>query len=588
MSPCVETEPAEEITLAELDAIVEQTRSSALDEEQHRKLKVAVALLASLSVEISRKNASLKRLRKLLFGPKSEKSEKILGKPDGRGDDGGEEPVAEDTTDGDNGAESGNEPAGVPEPEKTEKPKKKRKGHGRRAASDYSGATRIHISHESLSSGDPCPDPLCAAQGGKLYRLKDPKQLLWIFGQAALGAMIYLLERLRCHLCGTIYTATPPEGVGSNKYDVTAVSMMAILRYGSGLPLNRLARLQGDLGIPLPPSTQWEVVSRAVPLFRPVYEEFIRQAAQGKVFYNDDTNMVILQFLKENQKYEELGEALERTGVFTTGIVSVKGNRRIVLFFTGRKHAGENFARVLEERQEELPPAIQMCDALSRNIPAAFETILCNCNAHARRQYVDVHDDFPEECRFVIETLGTVFKNDDIACKSGMNDEERLEFHRKESKRPMATLRGWMHKQFKERRVEPNSGLGQAIKYMQKHWRKLTRFLFVPGAPLENNAVERALKKAITHRKNSLFYKTANGARVGDMYMSLIATCQLARENPFHYLSAIQRNAVEVASDPASWMPWNYRATLERLSTPPNPSGADPPRAEKSAVASAR
>jgi hypothetical protein len=134
-----------------------------------------------------------------------------------------------------------------------------------------------------------------------------------------------------------------------------------------------------------------------------------------------------------------------------------------------------------------------------------------------------------------------------------------------------------MFKQFKERRVEPNSGLGQAIKYMRKHWRKLTRFLFVPGAPLDNNAVERALKKAITHRKNSLFYKTENGAQVGDLYMSLIVTCQLAGANPFDYLTEIQRNVAAVAKDPASWMPWNYRAKLD----PVNGTGVDPPTAEK-------
>jgi hypothetical protein len=127
----------------------------------------------------------------------------------------------------------------------------------------------------------------------------------------------------------------------------------------------------------------------------------------------------------------------------------------------------------------------------------------------------------------------------------------------------MAKLRLWTWKQLRDRLVEPNSGLGGAIAYMRRHWRKLTRFLFVPGAPLHNNICERMLKKAILHRRNSLFYKTENGARVGDLYMSLIASCQLAGANPFDYLIELQRHASEIEREPAEWMPWNYQARLE-------------------------
>ena len=567
MRRSTKTGRSKEVTLAELRAIVEKTRSSVLSDEEHGKLKAGMDLLRSLITELAGKKASIKRLRKLLFGPKSETSKKILGKPEGSAESGegeGEEP----------GVGAGSGGGG-------DTSKKKRKGHGRKSAEDYTGATIIHIPHGSLSAGAPCPDPLCAAQGGRLYRL-EAKRVVRILGQAALGAIVYLLERLRCSLCGTVYTAKPPAGIGQRKYDVTAVSMMAILRYGVGVPLNRLARLQGDLGIPLAATTQWEVVREAEPLFKPVYDELIREAAQADRFHNDDTDMVVLEILKEIRALAPSGKTHDRTGIFTTGIIAVKESIRIALFFTGREHAGENLSRVLSERHSELPTPIQMCDALPRNVPQDFETVLCNCMSHARRQYVDVREDFPDECRFVIETLGGVFKNDGIARKEGMTAEERLQFHRGDSRRRMASLRLWMYRQLGERRVEPNSGLGEAIKYMKKHWKKLTRFLFVAGAPVDNNVVERALKKAITHRKNSLFYKTENGARVGDMYMSIIATCQLAGVNPLDYLNAIQRNAVLVAKDPAAWMPWNWQATMERL----NPSGADPPGAQNSALRS--
>jgi len=210
-----------------------------------------------------------------------------------------------------------------------------------------------------------------------------------------------------------------------------------------------------------------------------------------------------------------------------------------------------------------------MCDALSRNepkgLPEALQTILANCNAHARRRYVDVADNFPDECLHVLQQLAKVYKNDEIARQLKMTDEQRLLFHQAESRPVMDKLKQWMQEQLEEKKVEPNSGLGEAMGYTLKHWDKLTLFLRVPGAPLDNNVVERALKKMILLRKNSLFYKTENGAHVGDMYMSLIHTAELNGVNAFDYLTQLMRHPEEVRRAPGQWLPWNYQQTLERL-----------------------
>ena len=126
----------------------------------------------------------------------------------------------------------------------------------------------------------------------------------------------------------------------------------------------------------------------------------------------------------------------------------------------------------------------------------------------------------------------------------------------------MHDLHDWLTRQLEEKRTEPNSALGGAIGYMFKHWDELTLFLRQAGAPLDNNVCERALKKAILHCKNALFYRTRNGARVGDLYMSLIYTCQLNQANPFDYLTELQRPAEALANDPRLLMPWNYRVAL--------------------------
>jgi transposase len=386
-------------------------------------------------------------------------------------------------------------------------------------------------------------------------------------GQAPIEATVYALEKLRCNLCGETFTAAAPAGVGEEKYDATAASMIALLRYGSGFPWNRLADLEESLGIPLPAATQCEIVTETAAAIQPAMAELIRQAAQGQVLHNDDTSMPVLALRRDAGMDQDEGDTAERTGVFTSGIVSTAQKQTIALFFTGRQHAGENLSDVLRRRAAKLAPPIQMCDALSRNLPKLpekLEVIVGHCLAHARRRFVEVTPNFPQQCRHVLEQLGEVYSHDARAREQGMTPEERLRFHQLHSGPVMDQLHVWLTAQFAEKKVEPNSGLGMAIRYLLKHWGRLTLFLRQPGAPLDNNICERALKKAILHRKNSLFYKTENGARVGDLFMSLIHTCELCGANPFDYLTQLQRHTAELARNPSLWMPWNYHETLVR------------------------
>jgi len=422
-------------------------------------------------------------------------------------------------------------------------------GHGRNAASAFTGAEKVSVQHAQFKPGDPCPE--CGE--GRVYRQKEPKTLIRIVGQAPLKATVFEMERLRCNACCQVFTAAEPVGVGAGKYDMTAVAMIALLKYGTGMPFNRMERLEEQLGMPLAAATQWELMEAAAKPIEPLLEEFIRQAAQGGVLHNDDTSMRVLKLVRSNND--------GRSGVFTSGIVSISGGRKIALYFTGWKHAGENLADVLRRRAAELDAPIQMCDALSRNTPklAGVQVLLANCLAHGRRQVVDVAANFPEECRYVLESLGAVYNFDAEAKERGLTQEERLTFHQSNSAPVMDDLHHWLKNQFAEHKTEPNSGLGKAISYLLRHWPELTLFLRQAGAPLDNNIAERMLKKAILHRKNALFYKTMNGARVGDLFMSLIHTCELNKVNPFDYLTTLLRHPTELSVCPAEWMPWNYR-----------------------------
>jgi transposase len=505
--------PRVDVNLEELDQIIDRGMRTRLNESEGQKLKTALHAMAER-----------------LFWKRSstEKTSAVVDHP-------AAVPVEERNT-------------GEPAPA----------GHGRHGAAAFTGANRVSIAHATLHTGDRCPD----CRQGKVYRQKEPATLVRFEGQAPLEATVFEMDRLRCNACGQIFTADPPETAGPDKYDETAVAMIALLKYGTGVPFHRLENLEQHLGMPLPSTTQWELMEAAAKLIWPVLEELIRQAAQGSVMHNDDTGMRILRLAREPDD--------KRTGTFTSGVVSVVGTWRIALFFTGWKHAGENIADVLNRRARELPAPIQMCDALSRNTPKleGVEILVANCLAHGRRQFVEVVENFPEQCRYVLETLRGVYHNDALAREQALSPQDRLRFHREHSGVLMKDLHVWMEAQLAERKTEPNSGLGKAISYLLNHWLKLTLFLQQPGAPLDNNIVERALKKAILNRKNALFYKTLNGAGVGDLFMSLIYTCELNGANPFDYLTELQRHARELPRKPSEWMPWNYRETLARLATP--------------------
>ena len=524
-----------EVDVSKLNAIVERSGTTPLTVEEREQLKGAVDTLAFLTRELESKSTSLERLRRFLFGG-SEKTSQVLGDP---------LPTPGQASDGDECAVSS----------ETEKEQSERKGHGRNGADQFPAAKKVKVPHRSLQSGAHCPG--CAK--GKVYPLKEPNRLVRIAGMAPLGATVYECERLRCNLCGEIYAAPPPAGVGVDKYDATAVAMVGLLKYGTGFPFHRLQRLQHAMGIPLPATTQWDLVKKAADQLAPVHAELVRQGSDGEVLHNDDTAARILQ-LTDAQRAEALGDDVDgRTGVFTSSIISTReGAHKIALFLTGPKHAGENIADLLKKRAADLPKPIQMCDALAANTSGEFETIIAACIAHGRRHFVEVAGSFPQECRFVLETLRDVFKNDALARERGMTPEERLRLHQAKSGPLMDGLAQWMHEQFEQRKVEPNSGLGDAIQYMQNHWDKLTLFLRKAGAPLDNNICERALKRAILHRKNALFFKTLNGARVADLFMSLIHTAELNDVAPFEYLAALIRNHELAAANPAAWLPWNY------------------------------
>jgi transposase len=431
------------------------------------------------------------------------------------------------------------------------------KGHGRNGADTYSGARRVGVPHPDLKVGDDCPEAGCY---GKVYDMSAPATHVELKGVTPVVATRYECQVLRCADCLQTFTAPLPAEATGAKYHGSVDATLAVARYDLGLPHNRLEQWQRRAGIPLPASTQFERVEVMANAASPVVWHLEQLAANRPLLQSDDTGARILSLQLENQTRG----AQERTGLFTTGIVA-KGVGdelpTIVLYASGRRHAGENLDRLLSRRAAEAGSPIHMADASS--MAPHLDRIAAKCLAHARRYFIEIYVAFPEHCERVLSDIATVYQHDHAA--RDLDPAARLAYHQEHSRPLLNTLRAWIDEQFQECLIEPNSRLGKAFAYVKNHWPGLTRFLEVAGVPLDNNQTERELKPAQRHRKNSLFFKNEFGAAVGDVLLSVIRTCTINGHDPVRYLSALATHKARVRASPQEWLPWNYEQQLSAI-----------------------
>jgi transposase len=544
----------EDVTLSreEGEALLARLEADALTAEDRRVLGKVLTFYFWLLFAVREAKLSLKRLKALVFGEKPKKREppESGGAAGGGGGTGG------------SGAVETNPPVrqGAEEREQSAA-SAGRPGHGRQSAASYREAQRVECRHEELAVGERCP----ACGRGRLYRLPAGIEMR-LDGNALLSAVRYELEKLRCSACGQVFTAALPAEAGVEKYSARARAVLVLGRYYLGVPFYRLEGYQAFLGVPVPDATQWDQIERVADCAYPVFKQLEKVAAQGEVLYQDDTAVRILSLIEENRHAEARAKNASpsppRTGMYTTGLVVEVGAQTICLYYAGRQHAGENLATLLRKREPQRAKPLVMSDALASNAADERALIRCHCLAHGQRKFRELEEVFSQESEVVTHALKQVFEHEEKAREQQLNAEDRLAYHQTYSGPLMEALKEWLEQQGAERTVEPNSSLGKAIAYLLGHWETLTRFLTVPGAPLDNNTAERALKLCIRQRKNSLFYATEHSAYIASLLTSLIATCIHAGVNALEYLVAVQNNRPAVFANPAAWLPWTYPTAL--------------------------
>lgn len=520
------------LSSSQLQKLEQRIQESSLNSSDIITLLSILKIYSKLKVLLTYKKAIISKLLRKAFGLKSEKTQK---------------------------AKSNEKP-------KNATPTNEKSGrNGRNGRDDYPGAKKEKINHLTLKPGNSCPECL----SGSLVQEEPNVDYLWE-GGSPLKLTIYLLQKLICHNCKTSFVADSPakkcQDLVDDKKDsyktarcdknATANATIASLRFEYGIPHYRLAKLQGRKGLGLPVATQDKMLKQVFYSALPIYRELIKQAANGELFLIDDTNMKVLDLIK-SPKDPPTGKKI-RKSTRTSVILGKLEEKTIVLHFTGHEQAGENLSKILDHRSEKLESPLKMSDALAAN-NTSHETISGMCLDHGRRYFFDLKALFPKEANFVLDEIAKIYLADREAKEKKLSEKERQLFHSKKSGPVLIKIGNWIKKSLSTGEVEENSELGKAMKYWLNHWSELTEFIHTPGMPLSNAETERVVKNTITHRKNSLFYKTEVGALAGDVIQSIIETCNKLNVNSFDYQVALQTNRSKVISQPENWLPWNFQ-----------------------------
>jgi transposase len=475
---------------------------------------------------------------------------------------------------------------------------KKRKGHGRNGASAYRQAKHVFY---GLALG--VLGALCSRCGfGKMYRYRE-KVIIRIVGQPLFAAEIHHFEQARCRNCGHIIRASGPadvhEGLGSDyvRYDWSACAMLMVMHYSAGAPFKRLESLHDGWDIPMPDANQWTVVDAGDDLLLPLYKALEQHAiANATNFRVDDTGSMVIALKREIEAElaaaERLGESTKdvRTGINATGFYWETRDGPVILFYTGRHHAGEMVDQLLRRRLLSSPKLVKCTDGAAKNFDHEHgdKLVEATCNAHAFLKFRDIRDKYPAEYAEAGSIYHQVFANDDEAKALGLKPVDRMLYHREHSKPLMKKLKAMCEEKLKSKLVEPSSPLWEPLTFVINQWERLTRFCEVPNVPLDTNLVEQALIMTVRYLAGSFNYKTEDGAVVGDHAMSLIATARANGVEPVAYLTECLRNHDDLAKRPEHYLPWLYRERVVEPSSPPQPARAPPEPASESEPPTAR
>ena len=579
---------------------------SDLSKTQLCSFELAISIISSfLSIIalLNKKNSSIKKLKKFIFGSKSEKSSKIEkrsgpneSKPNNNDKDkenditdNGTSSIDQDNSDtqapdaldlkkeNQNDENEGKKENQNSESDSKEDKKKRKGGGGKNGHDKYTGATEVNCPlKEGERPGDPCPECLDL----KLEE-RPPSIRVKLTGSAPVQAYKFNVENSAC-LCGASFSGDPPEKYkdifNEKKYSPSALASIITQKFDMGVPYGALHKLQDLVGVPVPASTQANKIKEHETVFNAIYNELTFNGANADIIGFDDTRIMIL-------KGEELagGKFKEKNGHGSVYVCkNIANNKVVIIYDLSFKHGGIYLEELLKSRIKNFESLICICDGLPCYTPYAPKgAINSNCNVHGRRNFV--YENIAEADFFsikIIENYKLIYKNEKDCVGQEMTAKQRLKYHQENSLVLMQNtidLCKFMVKDVNDPLLpdirkellipehvipcEPNSDLFSHAKYILRREKALTSFLRTPGVPLDTNNVEQMVKAIIEVRKKGYFFQTENSAVFSGKILSIIETAQANKINSFEYIEFIIQNEKEVIESPKKFLPWNYQTS---------------------------
>lgn len=558
----------ENLTPDEIAKLEQKLENSPLDEDTKNIVKGLIAGQAFLLELVVKLVESSGHLRSKVI----QELAKVLGiNPKQNGSDNSSNSSNDSSTnreDTETNQNKGEEdPTGEKEEEKAEENNKdtpQKNERSKRSNDDYN-PTKSHIHfHENLEPGDQC----LACLQGKVYPFRE-KVIPILIGRSPLAFEEHRLQTLRCNACGEIFEPKLPEDIPKTGHSMpSAQAVLTIMHYQIGVPFASISKFQKMFDQKISVSQLWDAIEHAAKAIKPIYHELNQQSANCYLFYTDDTKARILSHYPENKKNRDKKKRNkdpdDRVATYTSLIIGCTSEgHEIYQYFHGRKYAGENLADLLIQRDLLNGKPIQMKDASTMNAPTNIEVFEAKCNAHAIRKFKDLKSLYPKECEEILKRYVKVSKKDKDLLGERVTARDRLANHKEFSLPLMKEIKSYMKGLIDNKKIEPNSTLGEAIAYFTSHYKELTAFCHIEGAPFDNNKCERGLKMVIRLRKTSMFYKNKHGAEVAGILHSVLYTAQESGVNVLHYLQTIMENQEKVCLDPKSYLPWMYQTNTE-------------------------
>jgi hypothetical protein len=435
-------------------------------------------------------------------------------------------------------------------PESGPTPKRTGKGHGRKPLLHLVGKTDHH-DEVSDRIGEPCTH--C---GSKMCR-GHARQTTIVTASTLLSVHLHVREALECKTCGHEEVTPLPEEVSRGligRYAPSAIALLAYLRYFSGFASHRFERASGFLGLEVSETTQWDLFESAADRLVPLTRHLKSIASAAQVITMDHTGCKVVAEQRHRRLLE--GES-ERVGMATSAflIELAEPTHKFALFHTGPIDAGQYLQRLLEPRPPGSGKLIVACDALASNQKQDHpDVVLALCNVHARRAFLDLGKHAPKAVADILRQYDLVFRTERRA--KGLSPEARLDLHQTHSEPAMRRIRDLALSEMLAESRLPGGRIALPFAYVLRHFERLLTFCRLPRAPVHTNEVERALKKPILHRKNSLFFQTFAGSGVADLFTSLFFSAELAGHNPIAFVREALENWSTLARAPESFVPW--------------------------------